>query len=50
MPHNNLAYLETCQRQAVELAAESGDVSVRIAHQKMADRYAEQIAALKRPG
>jgi hypothetical protein len=49
MPHNDLAYLQTRQRQSSELAAESGDVSVRIVHQKMADHYAERIATLKLP-
>jgi hypothetical protein len=46
MPHTELVNLQTRQRQSAELAAASGDVSVRIAHQKMADGYAEQIATL----
>ena len=45
MPQD-LAYLVTRQRQSSELAAESDDVSVRIAHQKMADQYAARIATL----
>jgi hypothetical protein len=42
----DLAYFITRQRQSSELAADSGDVAVRIAHQKMADHYADRVAAL----
>lgn len=46
MPENELLYLRTRQRQSAELAEESGDVSVRMVHQKMAGQYAERIASL----
>lgn len=52
MPQNDLAYLQTRRRQSEELAADSDDVSVQIAHKKMADQYAAEIALLtqKRSG
>jgi hypothetical protein len=43
--HENLAYLVTRERQSRELAEESDDVAVRIAHETMADKYAERILA-----
>lgn len=42
----NLDYLITRERQARELAAESGDVAVRLAHIGMADGYAKRIVAI----
>ena len=42
----NLDYLIIRERQSRELAAESGDIAVRLAHIGMADGYAERIAAL----
>jgi hypothetical protein len=43
----DLAHLVTRVRQARELALESGDVAVRLAHQEMADQYAKQILAAR---
>ena len=40
------AYLVLRERQSRELAAEPGDVSVRLAHRNMADGYAARIVAL----
>lgn len=42
----NLEYLVLRERQSRELAAESGDVAVRLAHIGMADGYAKRIIAL----
>jgi hypothetical protein len=44
---NNLPYLVKRERQSRELAAESGDVSVRLAHLNMANGYAARIYAMR---
>lgn len=44
---NNLPSLLLRERQSRELAAESGDMSVRLAHLNVANGYAARIAALK---
>lgn len=46
MPLDDLAALRIRHRQSTELAAETGDASVRIVHQKMADDCADRIAML----
>ena len=43
---NDIAYLVLRERQSRDLAAESGDISVRLAHIHMADGYAARIVAL----
>jgi len=44
---NDLVYFERRESRSRALAAASEDVSVRIAHLRMADGYAARIVALK---
>jgi hypothetical protein len=45
--HQDLHYLEARLRQAQDLELLATDISVRLAHRGMIDRYQVQIAALK---
>ena len=44
----DLDYLESRLRQAQDLELLANDISVRLAHRGMIDRYVAEIAALKR--
>ncbi len=44
----DLDYLESRLRQAQDLELLANDISVRLAHRGMIDRYMAEIAALKR--
>lgn len=46
--HQDLHYLEARLRQAQDLELLATDISVRLAHRGMIDRYQVEIAALKR--